>query len=69
MAEIEKLVKMTGMTADGRGNRPEEKMKPPYVSRVLRLTLLTPEMVEEILDGVPTAEVPLSALMLSVPVE
>jgi DNA-binding IscR family transcriptional regulator len=28
-----------------------EKINPSYVSRVLRLTLLAPEMVEAILDG------------------
>ena len=40
-----------------------ERINPSYVSRVLRLTLLAPEIVEAILDGRQAAEMTLAALM------
>ena len=41
----------TGTVRDSRGNRCGGKIKPSYVGRVLRLTLLAPDIVEAILDG------------------
>ena len=38
-----------------------------YVSRVLRLTLLAPEIVEAILDGVQPAELQLDDLLKRLP--
>jgi hypothetical protein len=46
-----------------------EKINKSYVSRVLRLTLLAPEIVEAILDGRQAEEVTLRGLMKGVPVE
>jgi hypothetical protein len=46
-----------------------EKINPSYVSRVLRLTLLAPEMVEAILDGRQPKGVTLPGLMEPFPVE
>ncbi|MDX9859286.1 MAG: hypothetical protein RBS99_00070 [Rhodospirillales bacterium] len=46
-----------------------ENINKSYVSRVLRLTLLAPEIVEAILDGRQTAEMQLDALMKPFPVE
>ena len=40
-----------------------EKINPSYVSRVLRLTLLAPSIVESILDGRQPAEMTLAVLM------
>ena len=40
-----------------------EKINPSYVSRVLRLTLLAPTIVEAILDGRQPADITLSVLM------
>ena len=45
-----------------------EKINPSYVSRMLRLTLLAPEMVEAILDGRQPEGVTLPALLEGVPV-
>lgn len=40
-----------------------EKINPSYVSRVLRLTLLAPEIVEAVLDGRQDPEVTLAQVM------
>ncbi len=40
-----------------------EKINPSYVSRVLRLTLLAPKIVEGILDGGQLPELTLAGLM------
>ena len=45
-----------------------EKINASYVSRVLRLTLLAPTIVEDILDGRHPAETTLAALMGVFPV-
>lgn len=45
-----------------------EKINPSYVSRMLRLTLLAPGMVEAILDGRQPEGVTLPALLEGVPV-
>jgi hypothetical protein len=46
-----------------------EKINASYVSRVLRLTLLAPSIVEAILDGRQGPEITLAALMKPFPVE
>ncbi|MDT8263624.1 hypothetical protein RQ832_10230 [Roseomonas sp. DSM 102946] len=46
-----------------------EKINSSYVSRVLRLTLLAPNIVEAILDGRPPEEMTLPRLMKPFPVE
>jgi len=46
-----------------------EKINESYVSRVLRLTLLAPDIVESILDGQQLAALTLEVLMKSFPVE
>ena len=45
-----------------------EKINPSYVSRVLRMTLLAPEIVEAILEGRQAETVTLARLMKVVPV-
>jgi hypothetical protein len=46
-----------------------EKINSSYVSRLLRLTLLAPEIVEAILDGRQPGEMTLPGLMQPFPVE
>lgn len=46
-----------------------EKINESYVSRILRLTLLAPDIVQAILDGRQATEVTLPALMRPFPVE
>jgi len=46
-----------------------ERINASYLSRVLRLTLLAPEIVEAILDGRQPAEITLALLMKPFPVE
>jgi hypothetical protein len=53
----------TGAVATVREIAAKEKINSSYVSRVLRLTLLAPAIVEAILDGRQPVEVTLPALM------
>lgn len=46
-----------------------EKINESYVARVLRLTLLAPDIVEAILDGRQPAEITLEALMKPFPLD
>lgn len=46
-----------------------ERISPSYVSRVLRLTLLAPAIVEAILDGRQGPQITLAVLMKPFPVE
>src|SRR3546814_17743126 len=46
-----------------------EKINPSYASRVLRLTLLAPAIVETTLAGTPGPDVPLARLPQQFPVE
>ena len=46
-----------------------ERINASYLSRVLRLTLLAPEIVEAILDGRQPAEITLALLMKPFPVK
>ena len=46
-----------------------EGIAPSYMTRVLRLTLLAPDLVEAILDGKQGPEVTLARLLESFPVE
>ncbi len=46
-----------------------EKINTSYVSRILRLTLLAPEIIEMILDGRHPTELTMAALMKPLPVE
>ena len=46
-----------------------EKINPSYVSRVLRLTLLAPDIVEAVLDGRQSPELTLERLLGPFPVE
>lgn len=45
-----------------------EKINQSYVCRILRLTLLAPDVVEAILDGRHTAEMTLATMMEPFPV-
>ena len=53
----------TGAVSTVREIAAKEKINPSYISRVLRLTLLAPEIVEAILDGRQPADVTLPGLM------
>lgn len=46
-----------------------EGIAPTYMTRVLRLTLLAPDIVEAILDGTQGPEVTLARVLVPVPVE
>jgi hypothetical protein len=46
-----------------------EKINDSYASRILRLTLLAPDIIEAILDGRQGPEITLAALMKPFPVE
>ena len=46
-----------------------EKINTSYVSRILRMTLLAPEVVEKIVDGRQPTELTLAKLMTPFPVE
>jgi hypothetical protein len=59
----------TGAVATVREIAAAEKINASYVSRVLRLTLLAPEIVEAILDGRQVPEMTLPVLMGPFPVE
>ncbi|MFC3205613.1 hypothetical protein [Aquamicrobium soli] len=59
----------TGVHATVEDIATAEKINPSYVSRVLRLTLLAPAIVEAILDGRQGPEITLAALMKPFPVE
>jgi hypothetical protein len=58
----------TGQFATIKDLAAAEKINPPYVSRVLRLTLLAPNIVEAILDGRQPEGMTLPELMKSFPV-
>jgi hypothetical protein len=47
----------------------KEGIAPSYLTRVLRLTLLAPDIVEAILDGTQGPEITLARLLDGVPVE
>ena len=46
-----------------------EKINQSYVCRILRLTLLAPDIVEPILDGMQPTELQMNALLKPFPVE
>ncbi|WP_086466118.1 hypothetical protein [Oceanibaculum nanhaiense] len=46
-----------------------EGIAPSYMTRILRLNLLAPDIIEAIMDGKQRAEVTLARLMFSVPAE
>jgi hypothetical protein len=59
----------TGAVATVKEIAAQEKINESYVSRVLRLTLLAPEIVEAILDGRQALELTLPVLMGPFPLE
>jgi hypothetical protein len=46
-----------------------EKINPSYVSRILRMTLLAPDIVDAVLNGKYSPALTLSALMKPFPIE
>ena len=46
-----------------------EKINPSYISRVLRLTLMSPEIVEAILDGRQSPALTMAKILKGVPLE
>ena len=58
----------TGVYATVQDIATAEKINPSYVSRVLRLTLLAPNIVEAILEGRQATDITLAGLMKGVPV-
>ena len=46
-----------------------EKINPSYLSRILRLTLLTPDIVESVLNGQQPVGLQLDVMLLPFPVE
>jgi hypothetical protein len=59
----------TGAVTTVREIAETERINESYVSRMLRLTLLAPEIVEAILDGRQGLEMRLPTLMKAFPVE
>jgi hypothetical protein len=54
---------------NGGGSAAAEGINPTYVGRILRLTLLAPDIVEAILDGRQPANLQLAVLLKAFPVE
>lgn len=59
----------SGEFASSRELAEAEKINDSYLARVLRLTLLAPDIVEAILDGQQPGEMALTDLMVPFPVE
>jgi hypothetical protein len=59
----------TGVHANVEDIASAENINASYISRVLRLTLLAPDIVEAIMDGRQGSEITLAALMKPFPVE
>jgi hypothetical protein len=61
-----KLLK-TGTLATGEEIAAAEKINASYISRVLRLTLLAPDIIEAVMDGRQPAEMTLAVMMRPFP--
>lgn len=59
----------TGRYATVKDLAEAERINPSYIARILRLTLLAPDIVEAILDGRQPAGLQLDALLAPFPVE
>ena len=59
----------TGVFATVKEIAAAEKINTSYVSRILRMTLLAPEIIEMILDGRHPADLSMAVLMKPFPVE